>query len=201
MITNEAILEETRRTLALLRPAEGGVGKWLRENVTRPLLELLERVAGAIAGLAGSLGGTFLLVALVVAAVVLLLLLGHLLFRRGQARSRTLSADRVALRTPVLRDPDEADREAVDLARAGRFREAVRLLYLATFVRLHRRSGRPFDPALTPGENLRAFRGEPWFQGLRTFVGGYVGASFGDASLDDAGYRDLAALRPPEGGA
>jgi len=201
VIDNATILEETRRTLALLRPAEGGIAKWVREHVTGPLLDIVERIASSIADLAGSLGGKFLLGALIVAAVALLLLLGQLIFRRGQARSRGLSADRIARSSPALRDPDDADREAADLARQGRFREAVRLLYLATFVRLHRRSGRPFDPSLTPGENLRPFRDEPWFAGLRRFTGGYVAASFGDRPLDGEGYRDLAGLRPPEGGA
>ena len=122
-----------------------------------------------------------------------------MLFR--SAASKAMAEDRVARSAPLLRDPDEAEREAAALAREGRFREAVRLVYLATFVRLHRRSGRPFDPSLTPGENLRPFREEAWFPGLRRFVGGYVAASFGDAPLDGEAYRGLADLRPPEGAA
>lgn len=203
MIPAEAILEETRRTLSRLHPSEAAWLRWLREHVGGPLAELLERIFGPLFGplfgLASGAGGMILLGVLGLAALVLLVLLARFLLRRGQEGVRGRAADRVARSSPVLRDPDDAERDAERLAREGRFTEAVRQLYLATFVRLHRRSGRPFDPSLTPGENLRAFRGEAWFPRLRAFVGGYQAASFGDARLDDPAYRSIEGLRPPEG--
>ncbi len=199
MIPAEAILEETRRTLSRLHPHEAAWLRWIGENVFEPLGDLVQKIFGPLFDLSGTLAGKIALGVLVAAAVALLVLLARLVFRRGQERARSRAADRAARSSPLLRDPDEAERDAARLAREGRFTEAVRLLYLATFVRLHRRSGRPFDPSLTPGENLRAFRGEPWFQRLREFVGGYQAASFGEAPLDDPSYRSIEGLRPPEG--
>ncbi len=199
MITPEAILEQTRRTLERLRPHEAPWMTWLRENILDPIADLLARAAKVVAAFAGTTGGMVLLGALAAAAVVLLVLLGRSLFRRGQQRAREGAVDRIARSSPVHRDPDEAEREAARLAGEGRFVEAVRLLYLATFVRLHRRSGRPFDPSLTPGENLSAFGGESWSAPLRQFVAGYLAASFGSAALDASSYAAVAGLRPAEG--
>lgn len=199
MTTDGEIIEQTRRALGLMRPHEAAWTAWLNENVLAPLRHLLRRAIEAAADLAGSLGGEVILILVITAAATLLYVLARLIFRRGQEQARARAADRIARSSPVLSDPDEAEGDAARLAMEGRFVEAVRLLYLATFVRLHRRSGRPFDPSLAPGENLRAFRSEPWFPRLRDFVGGYQAASFGDARLDDPSYRTIAGLRPPEG--
>lgn len=201
MIPSGRILEETGRVLSLIRPGEAAWSKWCRENLLEPLGRVLEGAARILADLAGSLWGTILLGVAVLAAVALLAALAVMLYRRGQESARARSEDRVASSGPRDLDPDGAERDAARLAGEGRFKEAVRSLYLATFLRLHRRSGRPFDPSLTPGENLRPFRREPWFPGLRSFVSGYVAASFGDSPLDGGSYAALAASRPPEAAA
>lgn len=201
MIPAETVLEETRRTLALLRPGEAPLLAWVRKSVLEPLRRFLEALFEAAAELAGTAGGNVLLAAVILLAAALLAWLAVHFFRRGQAGHRLRSSERVARLTAGPVDPAASDAEAERLAAAGRFVEAVRLLYLAAFVRLHRRSGRPFDPSLTPGENLLPFRREPWFARLRGFVRLYQAASFGGAALDEPGYREIYASRPPEAAA
>ena len=198
MIPVESILEETRRTLSLLRPGESPLMRWFREHLLEPLAEFAARVLGAIARLGLTTPGLVLLVAVVLLAAALLAWLGILLFRRGQEGHRARAEERIERTSSGLRDPAAAEAEAARLAGEGRFVEAVRFLYFAAFLRLHRRSNRPFDPSLTPGENLRPFRSEACFPRLRDFVRRYEAASFGGAGLDEAGYRETAALRPPE---
>lgn len=198
MIPREAILRETERALRRMLPAETPLGRWLREHLSEPLGRLLGRVFAALGLLAGTAFGWVLLVIVSGAAAALLCWLAILLYRSGQVAHRSRAGERTARsRTPSL-DAAAQEEEAARLASAGRFAEAVRRLYLASFLRLNDRSGNPFDPSLTPGENLRPYRAAPFFPRLREFVARYQSVSFGRAPLDAAGYGEVADLRPPE---
>jgi hypothetical protein len=67
-----------------------------------------------------------------------------------------LSADPMSA---LSRAPESWAGLADDLARAGRFREAIRHLYLASLSRLHRDGAIDYDPAKSNWDYFRAFKG------------------------------------------
>lgn len=199
MITREAILREGSRVFARLRADEGGgFWSWVDETFLLPIRELVEQAVRRLFEMTGMVPGWILVASAAALALAMLVWLGLLLFRRAEAARTVEAEEAVDARTRLAADPEAAESEAARLASQGKFAEALRLLYFAAFARLHRRSGRPFDPSLTPGENLRPYRRSPFFAGLRDFVNRYQAVSFGKAPLDRPGYEIAAGLRPSE---
>lgn len=134
-------------------------GRGIREAIERWLAELLRETPESSPGGGGFLGGVPLPgpeVFVVLAVVAVLLVLGYLVVSRERPETD------VAARPASVRRDDPRDRapsawidDAAALAEAGRLREALRALYLATLVALDRQRVIAFDPALTNWQYLR----------------------------------------------
>jgi len=99
-----------------------------------------------------------------------------------------------ALSKPAAAWSGEADL----LAAQGRFREAIRALYLALLATLHRRGAIDYHPALSNWDYCRHFRGEPLELGpfrelTRLFDFGW----YGHLGIDRAGYQGFKELVGP----
>ncbi|MBI2892573.1 MAG: DUF4129 domain-containing protein [Deltaproteobacteria bacterium] len=141
------------------QPGEGHFGDWLREVIER----LLELITPDPEGLLG--GPTFALPGMDVFLVVgIVLLLAGLSFvawvtlsgRRKRAPLQAAATEAAAV-DPRERDPEDILAEAEAKRRSGELREALRILYLATLVRLDRFRRISFDPSLTNWQYLRFF--------------------------------------------
>ncbi|MCC7539558.1 MAG: DUF4129 domain-containing protein [Deltaproteobacteria bacterium] len=160
--------EETRAVLA--RPEfreDGDTGRSARDLVTR-LLRWIEGLLepdwlrGLQEGpsLPSLPGGPVYLVA---AAILLALVIGYLLFTyvRKQSGSAELGVDgpSAVSSDPRERPPEAHLEDAARLAHGGRFRDALRALYLATLVSLDRRRLIRFDTTRTNWQYLRDLPG------------------------------------------
>jgi hypothetical protein len=159
------VLERTRRIL--LRPAYEEFadqrGRGLRELFARWLDELLsdtpEETPEAPAGF-GALPlpgpGVFIVLGVLFALAIAVYLV---LRREPDLPAAQAEAPAAAkLEDPRERAPKDWLDSASELARAGKHREALRALYLATLVALDRKQALTFDPTLTNWQYLRQLR-------------------------------------------
>lgn len=142
-------------------------GRGLRELLSRWLDALLsdpdEGDPTAVAGPGASIplpGPAFFLVVgvLFALAVALFLFLRH---ETPLPAAPTAAATAPKVEDPRERAPRDWLAQANALAEAGRYREALRALYLATLVALDRRQILSFDPTLTNWQYLRQIRDAP----------------------------------------
>jgi hypothetical protein len=158
-----AARETARRILAedIFRDVDERRGDGLMQLVERMLAWLFEQEAPdadlgpppALPSLPLPGPGFFLaLGAVFVAAIVAFLVLTR---RRELPAAETASTGAAHVPDPRDRSPDDWVGEASTLAAQGRFREALRALYLATLVALDRRAWIRFEPSLTNWQYLR----------------------------------------------
>ncbi|MBX7116644.1 MAG: DUF4129 domain-containing protein [Myxococcaceae bacterium] len=139
--------------------------RWLSRDRTPPP-KPNEAVNSAGAGLGGV--GTAVLVGSV---ILLVALVAFMVFNRAPAQTApTVPGDeRRILETKLESDPMSALARAPEgwsdladqLASQGRFRDAIRHLYLALLSRLHRDGAIDYDPAKSNWDYFRAFKGVP----------------------------------------
>jgi len=164
--SNEADDEVRERVAGILDRSEfqefaDTRGRGLRDLFTRLLEWLLRpreptRAPSMGTGLAIPLppAGFFL----AAGAVLLLLVLGYLIATRVRDRQSQAPAEGAGVTAgedPRDRSPEAHLDDAAILARDGRFRDALRALYLATLVALDRRRMISFDPTLTNWQYMR----------------------------------------------
>ncbi|MCI0588972.1 MAG: hypothetical protein L0323_19285 [Planctomycetes bacterium] len=171
---------------------------WIRERILEPIGVALEELLRVLARTGGGWTTYLLLGLLVAGAAALLVLLVSSLLRGAESVRRTEALERVTSGRRGGFDVAALEGQAQAAAAAGRFPEAVRLLYLATLLRLRAREEEDLDLSRTPGEHLAGFRRAPYFPRLREFVAAYQSSSFGGRSLDREGWARFAALRPAE---
>ncbi len=179
-----------------MQPRGQSILEWVRENVLGPFVEWMKSLFSGVGPPTGLGIGKWAFVGLAVFAVLLLVVLIVLLLRRAEWRRRNEARERVVRSSTNMGEASELDRQAATLAAQGRFVEAIRLLYAAVLIRLHRAAGKRFDPSRTPGEQLRLFRARMDFEEIRTFVKGYQRASFAGREVERDEYDRIAASRP-----
>ena len=145
------------------------------------------------------------MVLLLVAAVVAVL--GLLLWRARPRRAGAasalestvqVSAEVAGGENALSRPPEGWAGIADELAAQGRFREAVRSLYLALLSRLHREGAIDYHPAHSNWDYLRRFRGPPaWLPPFRELTGRFDFAYYGNAAVGPDGYRTFRQLAGP----
>jgi hypothetical protein len=93
----------------------------------------------------------------------------------------------------LTRDPAGWRSEADALAAEGNLREALRRLYLAALVALHRARALEYDRSRTNGDYLRRFRGRPEAKRrFRSLTGAFDFVWYGERPIEESAYRDLA---------
>lgn len=145
------------------------------------------------------------LVLLLVAAVVgvLGLLLWKARPRRavstGAPESSSLAdAEAPGTESALSRPPEGWASIADQLAAQGRFREAIRSLYLAILSRLHRDGAIDYHPAHSNWDYLRRFRGPPaWLSPFRELTARFDFAYYGNAAVGLTGYHAFRELSGP----
>jgi hypothetical protein len=152
-----------------------------------PLREWLDKLLGALPDLPGmALLGKLLLIGAVVAlaGVVAYLIAGL----RGSFVARA-GVDQAGETDGVLTAGQALSRSR-DLARAGDYRTAVRLLYLSTLLRLEERNLLRYDRTLTNREYLGQVAGHPALAaGLRPVVDTFDEVWYGEVQPDAARYE------------
>ncbi|MBI2932711.1 MAG: DUF4129 domain-containing protein [Planctomycetes bacterium] len=184
----ESLMERLR---ALIRDLAAAL-----ERLWRFILELFSSKPDPDAP-SGIQGGVIILVIAIVLALGLTALFVFLKRRRmpsGELLGSSAPAARVADEDPLSRGASEWERLALEMAKAGRFREAVRAWYHAVLVTLfeagaaHYRKGRTnweYAYALSPAVAWRASFVEATRQFEREWYGGRATAA--DAAEDFAG--------------
>lgn len=166
------------------------------------LIEQLGRLFGPVADAAGGPPGTaasWLLTGLGAALVVAVLAV----WLRGLRRTLGAEASLPSPAELAARDTADARAAAQELARAGEYRGAARLLALAALLWLDERGVLRYDPHQTNREHLARLRGRPAARdGLAPIVETADRVWYGGAPLDAAGYaeveRQVEALRAQE---
>lgn len=181
-------------------PREPGPLDRLIEWLLRQLGRLFEPVAEAAAGAPGT-AVSWLLTALGAALIVAVLALWLRGLRRTMAGEARLPASGAA----EAEDTADAQARAKELARAGDYRGAVRLMALAALLWLDERGVLAYDPHQTNREHLRRLRDRPGAMGgLAPIVDAADRVWYGGAPIDAAGYaeveRQVDALRAQEQG-
>lgn len=127
--------------------------------------------------------GWTLLAGAAVAVVLLALIWGR---RQPQAPKKSVAVEADALERPLERPDrqsvDDLWQRAEELARAGNYRDGVRVLYLAVLAVLHRANLIRFEPTRTNGEYVRQLRpradlGQPFRDLTRRFEQQLYGAA------------------------
>ncbi len=189
-----------RRFLEAINKAIEAIFDWLRERLSgNDAPTRVERPTGG--GTAVAYGIAVLLAAAVL--VVLIALVWGALEKRRARRPADVHANAALPLEPggetALSRPPESWAELADaLAAQGRYREAMRSLYLALLARLHQQGAIDYDPAKSNWDYLYGFRGTstllPPFRELTTrFDFAYYGA----LGADGAGYQAFRALSQP----
>ncbi|MDP3911550.1 MAG: DUF4129 domain-containing protein [Gemmatimonadales bacterium] len=159
---------------------------WLR-NLWRSLLDWVN-------GLADNhpLGFNLLLWVAVILLLLLLVHIGYVLWRIVQPTART--PRETGTGKPVLTDAAAHLARAAELARAGRFAEALGHRFLAVVLELERREALRFHASKTPAEYVGELRldetGRATFAGL---VGTLYRHLFGAVPCDEGEYRAFGA--------
>jgi Domain of unknown function (DUF4129) len=133
-----------------------------------------------------------LLVVLIVALLVTLVHMGYVVWRITQPTAQTPGG----AATPALGLEDaEAHRARADeLARAGRYAEAVAHRFVAMLLDLDRREALTFHPSKTPAEYVNEARLDPAGRAsLGQLVARLYRHVFAAAPCDEQGYREFAA--------
>lgn len=135
---------------------------------------------------------------LVIGGALLLGILAYVAVTRARERRRTevpvRSPEQARAIDPRERPPAAHLDDAAILAQAGRFREALRALYLATLVALDRRRLIAFDPALTNWQYIRQMpRGDARDQFTR-FTRLFDYKWYGDEATTEEDYQRCRAL-------
>jgi predicted lipid-binding transport protein (Tim44 family) len=158
------VLADPRFSHAALKPPQRTlldlIGDWLI-GVLRGLLHGIDHALGAHNGFEAALGFAVIAAALAVLGWAVFLLVRSLAGRRRGRRPA------VGMAGAVSSDGNSAALRAaaVAAARAGRYREAAALLFLAAVRTLDERGRVAYDPARTPGEYRRLVR-DPCFDAL-----------------------------------
>ncbi|ADO70910.1 DUF4129 domain-containing protein [Stigmatella aurantiaca] len=164
------------------------------------------RVDTAIVGgggltVANGLAVLLILAVVAVLAAVLLRTLGQQQRKEGaQLEVSTLDAAALAQdpMSALARPPEGWAQLADELAAQGRYREAVRSLYLALLSRLHREGAILYDSTLSNWDYLRQFKGRrEWLPPFRELTRRFDFAWYGNLPVGAEGYRDFRALTQP----
>ncbi|MGH2543163.1 MAG: DUF4129 domain-containing protein [Ardenticatenaceae bacterium] len=184
----------------LSRPEFRPVPPSLWERLVRWLVQqlaLLERVPG-LATVGDLLTWTIALFSGVIVGAVLLI------FIRGLRRNVVVEEEARILPGAIPTDAGEAQEYAAEAAKAGNFREAMRLLYLAALLHLDEVGLIRFDRALTNREVLATLSGSSMLHSLLApVVGQFDRVWYGHAPFGQTEYevvqRQIEALRavPP----
>ena len=133
-----------------------------------------------------------LLVVLIVVLLVVLTHMGYVVWRI--TRPTTQTAGRVAGATGLRLEDARAHRERSDeLARAGRYAEALAHRFIAMLLELDRDEALKFHPSKTPAEYVSEARLDAAGRAsLGELVARLYGHLFGGAPCDEQTYRDFA---------
>lgn len=178
--------------------------KWLKE-----LLESRREKQSSFQSPTASVGGDLFANVIVVAAVALVIaVVGYLLITMRNKNRKSGEQPEVA--TASLVDPSQDPNSALSktpqgwasmadrFAREGRFREAVRSLYLALLARLHTEGAIDYDPAKSNWEYFRGFKGpSAWLHPFRELTRRFDYAWYGNDAVTHDGYREFRALTEP----
>lgn len=139
-------------------------------------------------------GFNLMLAALLAALAILLVHIGYVVWRISRPTART-AAGASAVGAAAAREDAEAQRaRAQELARAGRYAEALAVEFVALLLDLERRRALRFHASKTPGEYVREARLDPSGRAsLAELVARLYRHLFGGVPCDDHGYRDFAA--------
>jgi tetratricopeptide (TPR) repeat protein len=193
-------------------PDDHEVSWWGR--FTQWLAELLEKLfktdpatPRATPAMGGGMGAANFLVVLLLAAVAVLAgVLLYLAFRNRERVSGAVEVEEAALGAQAAGDANHALSRppegwaalADELAAQGRFREAVRSLYLALLSRLHRAGAIDYDPTLSNWDYCRRFRGRrEWLPTFRDLTHRFDFAWYGVAEVEQPGYLHFRSLTEP----
>lgn len=145
------------------------------------------------------------LVLLLVTAVIVVL--GVLLWKARPRRTTSAGipdsisladAEAPGTESALSRPPEGWASIADQLAAQGRFREAIRSLYLALLSRLHRDGSIDYHPAHSNWDYLRRFRGPPaWLSPFRELTRRFDVAYYGNAAVGPTGYHAFRELSGP----
>jgi Domain of unknown function (DUF4129) len=162
-------------------------GDWIREQVLR-LLDWIGRQQTAHPA------AFKVVLALLIAVLVgLLLHMGYIVWRITRPTVHTLA--RATGATGLRLEDARAHRERADeLARAGRYAEALAHRFIALLLELERRHALTFHPSKTPAEYVREARlDESGRASLADLVARLYRHLFGAVPCDDATYQDFGA--------
>lgn len=146
--------------------------------------------------------------AVAIGAVVIALYLRDILPGGGFARRKRWRADVTELAGAGAGADAEAQINADELARLGRFVDAMHVLLLQALADMHRRLDVSIADSLTSREILRRARVSPAAKSaLQAIIGAVERAYFGDHPADESDYRDCRAnyatfvgsLKAPQG--
>ncbi|MCX7792600.1 MAG: DUF4129 domain-containing protein [Chloroflexaceae bacterium] len=183
----EGILSRPPFARAEPQPREPGPFEWFFERLAR----LLERLAGPIgeaAGPSGTVAGWALLAA---GSALVIAVLG--LWLRGLRRTLQVETRLEARPDTTARTAAEARDRADELARQGKYREAVRVLALAALLWLDERGRLPYEPHQTNREHLARLRDQPpLHERLAPIVETADRVWYGGAPIDARGYAEYA---------